>query len=112
AHLLGLARRGSPLGEEEVGVDAEAVGEVLPGPVVGICGHGEFHLAPFPHGLAVRITRPHRRPSAYPWHSPSRLRTLPGPGPAATCPCRGSTGDATCVITLVGFFLTRRCCAR
>src|SRR5690606_28663014 len=48
AHLLGLAGRGSPFREEEVGVDAEAVGVVLPGAVVGICGHGEFHLAPFP----------------------------------------------------------------
>ena len=30
ADLLGLARRGAPLGEEEVGIDAEAVGVVLP----------------------------------------------------------------------------------
>ena len=30
AHLLRLARRGAPLGEEEVGIDAEAVGVVLP----------------------------------------------------------------------------------
>src|SRR5438105_8649000 len=33
AHLLGLPRGRPPLGEEEVGVDAEAVGLVLPAPV-------------------------------------------------------------------------------
>ena len=48
AHLLRLAGGCTPLGEEQVGVDAEAVGVVLPRAVVGICGHGEFHLAPFP----------------------------------------------------------------
>ena len=39
ADLLGLARRRAPLGEEEVGVDTEAVGLVLP-TVIARIGRG------------------------------------------------------------------------
>jgi hypothetical protein len=36
ADLLGLTRRGAPLGEEEVGIDTETVGVVLPPVIFGI----------------------------------------------------------------------------
>src|SRR4029453_1357736 len=62
--------------------DAEAVGVVLPGAVVGICGHGEFHLWP-----------------------PSPCVAL---GPCVSGEPRSSdelsTRDSTRVITLMGFF--------
>src|SRR5687767_14607929 len=36
AHLLGLPGRGAPLREEEIGIDAQAVGVVLPAAVVAL----------------------------------------------------------------------------
>ena len=48
ADLLGLSRRGAPLGEEEVGIDPEAVGLVLPGAFFGGVGEVLDHLFGLP----------------------------------------------------------------